>query len=676
MPRIYRRNFWRPTRWRQQRWRRRRYRRFWNPRKTFRRRWSTYRKRLRVRKKPKRKLKYLLLKEFQPQNIKKCKIKGILTLFACGPHRLNREYSGFMNSFFPELHQGGGGWSAFKFTLESLFEQRELLRNYWTQSNVQLPLVRYTGCKFRFYRTENVDYVCHYTVCLPMKVSVYDFTSAQPSNMLMKKHKIIVPSRKTNPHRRPYITKRIKSAELFQNKWYFQADLYKTPFVVLITSACCLDRISLNPKAVNSNISLNILNLDLFKAHNFQNIPVGTIEWGPKPGYWLYATPNGDSNPKISSLIFLGQTKYYTTGRTINNTSWEDYKKNPIQNYGNIFHNDYITHTKGLFIAEVPPSTLFSPTHQTYRNQTITQVNASQTSWKIAVLTQPIYITVRYTPERDKGLKNSIYLVKDTDIQNNWDPPEDEQLTYSGFPLWCLLWGWTDWVIKIKSRSQIEETHILVIKTDMTYPQKETLVLLDQTFIDGNSPWQQQHLTPTDSQSWHPKLKFQEREIATICETGPFTAKTDTTSIEAHCEYRFYLKWGGCTTDIQNITDPGEQPHFPVPNNFLQGPEIQDPASDPKNELWDFDYRRQIITKKAADRIKKDFSHEKITVTGSKLSADTKRPLSSPEETPTPEETETTPEQQLQLLRNQQQQLRKQLRKLLKTTPNFKYSDL
>ncbi len=173
----------------------------------------------------------------------------MLSLFACGPNRLNKEFSGYLNSFFPEHNQGGGGWSAYKFTLESLFEQRELLRNYWTASNVQLPLVRYLGCKFKFYRADEVDYVCHYNICLPMKVSVYDFTSAQPANMLMKRKKIIVPSKKTNPHRKPYITKRIKCPELFQNKWYFQSDLYKTPFVTLITTACSLNRMSLNPRS-------------------------------------------------------------------------------------------------------------------------------------------------------------------------------------------------------------------------------------------------------------------------------------------------------------------------------------------------------------------------------------------------------------------------------------------
>ncbi len=160
--------------------------------------------------------------------------------------------------------------------------------------------------------------------------------------------------------------------------------------------------------------------------------------------------------------------------------------------------------------------------------------------------------------------------------------------------------------------------------------------------------------------------------------SGPGVCKApEQNSIQAILKYRFYFKWGGCTTDIQNITDPGDQPHFPVPNNFLQGPEIQDPSEDPKNEVWDFDMRRQILTKSASERIKQDFSTSKIIITGSKLSAEPKSKETSPwSETPTPEEEEKTPEQQLQLLRDHQHQLRQQLRHLLKKTPAFKYSDL
>ncbi len=241
-----------------------------------------------------------------------------------------------------------------------------------------------------------------------------------------------------------------------------------------------------------------------------------------------------------------------------------------------------------------------------------------------------------------------------------------------------MLWGWTDWLIKLKSRTQVEDTYILVIHSPYTYPQKEYFVPIDQTFVEGQSPWQTEMLYPADSQMWHPCLKYQERQIENICETGPFVAKTTSRSIEANMYYRFYLKWGGCTTDLQNIVDPGDLPHFPVPNNWLQTPEIQDPESDPKNEIWSFDTRRQMLTESAAKRIKQDFTSPKIAFTDSKMSTE---PSSSTQiqtfnKKKTQKEEEEDPQQQLQLLRDHQHHLRKQLRQLLNQTPSLKYSAL
>ncbi len=93
-PYYYRRWQRRPF---QYRWRRRLRYRSRRPRKTLRRRWRTYRRRNWVRKRKfkliKKKKKYLILKEYQPKNIKKCTIKGFMTLFQSGPNRLQRENS-------------------------------------------------------------------------------------------------------------------------------------------------------------------------------------------------------------------------------------------------------------------------------------------------------------------------------------------------------------------------------------------------------------------------------------------------------------------------------------------------------------------------------------------------------------------------------------------------------
>nr|UGV38342.1 MAG: ORF1 [TTV-like mini virus] len=678
---YYRRNYWR-QRWRPQtRWRRRHFRRR-RPTKTIRRRWPLRRKRYRVRRKfyrlfRKKKLKYLYMKQFQPKKIRKCKVKGTMCIFQCGPRRLCREWTTFINSYYPEHNEGGGGWSIVKFSLESLFEQKELLRNKWTASNVLMPLVRYCGCKLKFYRTHDVDYICNYSLCLPMKDTIYQHTNAQPNNMLLYKQKVIVPSKKTAPYRKNFIVKKLKPPDQFKNQWYFQQDMNKQPLLLLTSTACSLNRMFLNPTSVNSNITLNVLNTDIFKTPNFQNIPQGTGPWQPKPGYFLYATHNGDTDPQLKSLIFLGQTKAFTEGKAIGLQTWQQYSDNNKinENMGNIFHTDYFTGTKQVFISQTSPVKAF-------QNNADTERSKKASTQQIAPLTQPLYITLRYTPERDKGDTNEIYLLRTTDTKFNFDEPDNELLIYSGFPLWCLFWGFIDWQTKIKEITNPTENAILVLKTEETYPTKKNtpLILLDDTFIHGYSPWQWEthDLYDSDARAWHPKVKYQEMQIEKICETGPATCKTSKFSIEAHIGYCFYFKWGGCPNDLEHIKDPGEQEKYPTPNYELQGPEIQDPNAEYKYELWPFDFRRQMLTKKAKDRISQDQPITPITFTGSKLSATPQRKTTKIQallQTPTQEEEDQTQEQQQQLqqLKHQQHKLKQQLYRLIQHTPNIKF---
>nr|UGV36659.1 MAG: ORF1 [TTV-like mini virus] len=686
MPRFYRRGNWRRFYQRKRNYRTRRPYRFWRFRKFIRPRHRLFRRRRWVRKRFnrhfKKKLKYIYLKQYQPKKIRKCKVKGMICLFQCGPHRINREWTAFMNSFYPEYYEGGGGWSQIKFSLESLYEQRQLLRNHWTSSNVLLPLVRYNGCKFVFYRTNDVDYIAHYSICLPMLDTVYQHTNAQPNNMLMYPKHIFVPSLKTNPRGKKYIKKRIRPPEQFLNEWYFQVDLYKTPLVLLTTTACDFNRWFLNPKSFSNNVTIATLNTKLFTNHNFIQTGLGTTYWGPQQGKYLYGLRNGDDDPTISQLIFLGQTTRYSEGYPINNSDWSKYsdKQGKLENFGNIFYDKYLNGEQGVFISPTPPSTVFE--NKQDRNKKLSEVNKTTSeggkNWSIAKLTQPIFETLRYNPDRDTGQGNKIYLVKTSDNDYGWPEPEDEDLIYTGYPLWCLFWGWIDWQAKYNKISKIDDNYIIVLKTTMTYPQYQPIVLLDKPFLSGHSTWLNENRTPDDSENWHPKVKFQSLSVEFICESGPGTVKTSTNSIEAHMRYCFYFKWGGCPNDLENIVDPGEQKHYPVPHTELQGPEIQDPTSDYRNEIWPWDVRHQTLTKRAAKRIKTDFTSEQSLFTDSSLQADPQRTetlqqISTFNETQTSEEEEETPELQLQQLKRTQRKLKLRIKRLIKQTPNIKF---
>ncbi len=63
----------------------------------------------------------------------------------------------------------------------------------------------------------------------------------------------------------------------------------------------------------------------------------------------------------------------------------------------------------------------------------------------------PTFIKVRYTPSRDTGIGNRVFILKNTRQETGWDPPNDPNLIIDGYPLWAALWGWLDWQKKLKS---------------------------------------------------------------------------------------------------------------------------------------------------------------------------------------------------------------------------------
>nr|UGV36974.1 MAG: ORF1 [TTV-like mini virus]UGV37327.1 MAG: ORF1 [TTV-like mini virus]UGV38692.1 MAG: ORF1 [TTV-like mini virus] len=670
---------------RRRKWKPRRRFRLWRPRSTLFRRWNWRRPR-RVRRRYffKRKKKNLILRQWQPHKINKCKIKGLMCLFQAGPHRISNNWTQYMNSTTPELWDGGGGWSQLKFSLNSLYEQRQYVRNVWTKSNVALPLVRYTGCMFKFYRTQDTDYIVHYKNCLPMLDTEQQHTNAQPSAMLMYRKKILVPSFKTEPHKRkPYIKKRIKPPPQLQNKWYFQQDLADTGLLMITTTACDLDRFYLSKLSVSNSITIRCLNTRLFQSRNFQQTDLGETYWGPKSQYWLWSG-HSDLDTPLEDLIFLGQTQRRHPGHTIKQikdkfSSWPGTKLNysqRIEMFGNIFDPAYLKGDDQVMISTgtLSPDQIF--------NKLLVNGQKTKTAREIGLgmLTQPLLVDCRYTPNKDTGIGNQVYFLKNTRNEENWDAPAQSNLSLTGYPLWLAFWGYADWHKKVHLMQQIDLNYILTFKTDFLDQKLPGYVTLDETFFEGYSPYRHEDshpsILPEDTAHWLPKFKYQQVAIDNICKTGPGTVKTSKNSIEAHCFYKFYFKWGGCPNELENIADPVQQPKYPLPSKLIQGIEIQNPESSPTKELYDFDFRRQMLTKKAAKRITKDSTTTTTLFTDSTAwSADPQAEETPSEKTQESEEEETA-ESVLLDLQLQQRQLRNRIFKLMRHTPKLQFSNL
>lgn len=135
------------------------------------------------------------IRQWQPQLIRRSAIKGYFTLFYCTPGRISNNFPQYRDSITPPFAPGGGGWGIYVFNLGAMFDEFNRVRNWWTVSNVDLPLCRYLGCKLTLYRAEDVDYIFVYSRYYPMTDTEQKHADAQPSRLLLRKHKVIVQSR-------------------------------------------------------------------------------------------------------------------------------------------------------------------------------------------------------------------------------------------------------------------------------------------------------------------------------------------------------------------------------------------------------------------------------------------------------------------------------------------------
>lgn len=685
MPPYYRRRFYTYPRRRKAnyfRYKRFRFRpRRWRPRNPIRRR----RRKTRVRKRYnfyKRKLKALPLKQWQPELINKCSIKGLFTLFACNEGRGSNNYPQYRDSFVPLFQPGGGGWGIFVFNLGAFFDEFLRVRNYWTVTNVDKPLCRYLYCKLRLYRAENCDYVVYYTTSYPMTDNEFRHADACPSRMLMRKHKIIVQSRQ-HTHKRPYITKKIRPPKQLINKWFFQRDFVNTNLLMLTATACSLTNYDIGPKDISNNITLTSLNYTKFRSLNFQRQHT-TEPYQPTNGTYFYHVDSSKiqwNNPTemlagitYGDLTFLGQATRRIEGIPFSSSktnTWSNYiKPDNSAEWGNVFYESVLHDEVTLLQSNIQPSGL--------TNALTANKDQKITPTQFTIVTESIFIRCRYNPDKDTGKNTKIYLVPNFQNYNDWTEPQNDQLKFHGFPLWMLLWGWADWQKKLALVNQIDQHYIIIIESEAFEPKLTKYMFLDDEFITNTLEFPDPDPSATnqkpllhDEQNWYPKFWYQQKSIDKICMSGPATHKfKNKDSIQAHMEYIFRFKWGGTSSTMETIADPSKQPKYPTTDNILSTVQIQNPATDPRDFIYPFDFRRHCLTQKAATRLTKQTDDEPIS-----LFTDPWNPIPYyPQEkdliqafieTQSKKEEKAQNIQQFIVLRNQQQLLQQRINRLI-----------
>lgn len=567
-----------------------------------------------------------------------------MQLLTCSKGREDHNYAQYQDAIVPKHWPGGGGFSYLIFTLNGLFEEHQKLHNWWTRSNRYYDLVRYCGVKCRFYRQQWVDYVVQYDLCYPMVDGKYSHASCHPQRLLMKKNKIIVGSKHNNPKKKPFITKFIHPPTQMINKWFFTKDLANTGLLLLSVASTSLNSMFIGTNSQSTTVEFAVLNPKIFKNNNW-GAGAGN-NYRPNDQFYYYGTKNGSTTkPQKRDLINL-QGTHRTDGTPPPTTGGEK---------GNILFHNYLWGQQQVWVSGTPIT------------DTTGQANVN-------ILSQDLIQYCRYNPNKDTGLNNIAYIIQN-DRTKYEDEPENNLVKIEGFPLWLLLFGWTDWLEKIKPGAQISLNYTMVIKSSFITPQLPYYVLLDESFINNKGPWDTDP-APSDDKNWYPKLRYQQQSINIICTSGPSMPRPQQKSWEAKMEYSFLFKWGGCLAPQQDVEDPQEKPTYTVPDKVLFRSEIEDPETDPKTQIHDFDFRRDLITEKAIKRIQEYSDFTTTLFTDGEPPRKRLRPSMDPEpaistqtdllqqtlqEAQIPQEDQASDKEILHLLKLKQQQLRNRI---------------
>lgn len=510
----------------------------------------------------------------------------------------------------PHYVPGGGGFNVICFTIQAFYQLYQKALAYWTESNNTFPLIKYTGCKIKLYSSNHTDYIANYHNCLPMKPTLDTYQSTHPTIMQLNNRHRIVRCRQNRTVRKPYTKLHIRPPSQMIKKWYFQQELAEQPLFMLMISAMSLDRYYQNSTSISLTIGFKSLNTNIFKFHNWKTY--STTGYIPKQNTYLYALENGHNNIKdepVMHLIFLGQTTTISEGHTILSTqvtgetdtqTFTKYTQDATK-WGNPFDPKYLNEEVTVYYSNKSPHELLLKytTATTFNKQTKIGDNIMYT------FTDKLLVDCRYNPYTDYS-DNHVFLEGINKVgQHEWAQPTDSKLEAGPYPIWLSTWGFTDWQ-KNRLGESADLDYCLVIVTEHIVPKLGFYVPIDDDFLHGRSPYFPENTKPiiSDQTHWQPKVRFQFQTINRIASCGPGTLKLPKQiSAEAHADFKFYFKLGGCGPPTKDIENPKLQPQWPTPGNLLQQPSLQSPTMPLQSFIYNFDQRRDYLTKRATERL-------------------------------------------------------------------------
>nr|UGV42804.1 MAG: ORF1 [Torque teno virus] len=620
---------WRPRRrrWRPRRRGRRRTARRFRPRRRVRRRRGRWRRRYRKWRRGRRRRthkKKIIIKQWQPNFIRRCYIIGYMPLIFCGENTTAQNFATHSDDMISK-GPWGGGMTTTKLTLRILYDEYTRFMNFWTVSNEDLDLCRYVGAKLIFFKHPTVDFIVQINTQPPFLDTHLTAPSIHPGIMMLSKRHILIPSLKTRPSRKHRVVIRVGPPRLFQDKWYPQSDLCDTVLLSIYASACDLQYPFGSPLTENPCVNFQILGPqykkhlsisstadDTNKHHYEQNLfnqtalynTFQTIAQLKETGQTTNITPtwtevqnsealsaDGGNATTSRDTWYKGNT-YKENIKNLAEKTRQRFKKateKALPNYPTIMSTDLYEYHSGIY------SSIFLSAGRSYFETT------------------GAYSDIIYNPFTDKGTGNIIwidYLTKeDTIFVKNKSKCEIMDM-----PLWAALTGYTEFCSKFTGDSAIIYNARMLIRCPYTEPMlidhsdpNKGFVPYSFNFGNGKMPGGSSNVPIRMRAKWYVNMFHQKEVMEAIVQSGPFAYKGDIKSAVLSMKYRFHWKWGGNPISKQVVRNPCSNTTSSAAHRGPRSVQAVDPKYVTPEVTWhSWDIRRGLFGKAGIKRMQQE----------------------------------------------------------------------
>lgn len=557
---------WYGTRFRRRRrpwWNKTRRRRVYKRRRTA--KFNRRRRRRRYKVRRRKKKQTITVRQWQPDSIRKCHIKGHGTLVVGAEGTQMFCYTKDKFKYVPPKTPYGGGFGAEKYSLRYLYEEYTFHNNIWTTSNLYKDLCRYLWVKFYFYRHVDTDFVVAYSRQPPWELNKYTYPSCHPHQMLLEKHKKVVLSQSSKHNSKYKVKMFIKPTKQLISKWFFTKQFSEYPLLFLKGTACNLRYSFLSASNENMLTNISSLNPSWYINTDWAKARQDTQGYLPQNNMRRDVTYKNKTTSGAETTTKVKDTTFST-------------------------YNGSVSYSEGWFTANfLRAIELQSPT-----------------GTKLAQL--PLNYG-RYNPVRDKGKGNKLYII--STIADGWGPPTiDKNVLIQDVPLWLCLYGYVSYLETIKPADWLLSS-LIVMESDYIYHSGTPVpgtkwAPIDQEYIDGKKPYGQV-ITTTEKARWYPNYKWQLKTLNAIVESGPFIqqySEEKNSTWELKYFYNFYFKWGGPHVPGQEVKNPQDLNTYDVPDKMFGTIQITNPTKQsPETILQPWDYRRGQIKESALKRM-------------------------------------------------------------------------